>query len=89
MRIQKKNAKLKKKNETTPDDMTIKTVNNENKTCLLFSTILTPKDWKTSSLVLFLWEAVQIRLAGKIPDLTTPLAMLSAILPGPINPRLQ
>lgn len=48
---------------------------------------LTPKDSKTWRRRGLEWDVV-IREADKTPDRTTPLAMLSAIFPAPINPSL-
>lgn len=48
---------------------------------------MTPKDSKALRRTGLEWD-VRIREGGKTPDRTTPLAMLSAIFPAPINPSL-
>lgn len=50
---------------------------------------MTPKDSKASRRAALEWAAVQILDGGRIPERTTPLAIASAIFPGPINPSLQ
>ncbi|KAM1333197.1 hypothetical protein EV1_009222 [Malus domestica] len=47
----------------------------------------TPKDSKAWRRLGSGWK-VEMRLGGRTPDRTIPLAMLSAILPAPINPSL-
>lgn len=56
-------------------------------TWVLLSNTVTPIDSKAVRRADPEW-AVRIREAGNIPDLTTPLAMLSAIFPAPIKPTL-
>lgn len=56
-------------------------------TLVLLSNTVTPIDSKAVRRADPEW-AVRIREAGNIPDLTTPLAMLSAIFPAPIKPTL-
>jgi hypothetical protein len=48
---------------------------------------VTPKDWKALRRSALEWD-VRIREGGNTPDRTTPLAMLSANFPAPINPSL-
>lgn len=54
----------------------------------LWSTTVTPKDWKAVRRAEPRW-AVRILAAGRRPDWTTPLAILSAILPAPMKPSFH
>lgn len=56
-------------------------------TSLFWRRTLTPKDSKASLRADPRW-AVRILEAGNTPELTMPLAILSAILPAPMNPKL-
>lgn len=59
-----------------------------NNTWALSWTMLTPKDWKSC----WRWGrgwAVRMLDAGRTPDLETPRAMLSAMFPAPMKPRLK
>lgn len=58
-------------------------------TSSLLEKTLTPKDSKTWRRFRFEWTAVEIRFGGSIPEATTPLAILSAIFPAPMNPTLK
>lgn len=49
---------------------------------------MTPNDSKAVRRAEPVW-AVRIREGGNKPDLTTPLAMLSANLPAPMKPNLK
>ncbi|PQQ04463.1 hypothetical protein Pyn_21921 [Prunus yedoensis var. nudiflora] len=48
----------------------------------------TPKDSKAWRRMGLAWN-VEMRFGGRTPDRTMPLAMLSAILPAPMNPSLN